>query len=52
MLDRVDEIELADLRSGRDEYSNLKLAAGPRKPSKSPPYSPNLRSRRQQFGGY
>lgn len=27
MLDRIDEIELADLRSGRDEYSNLTLAA-------------------------
>ncbi len=27
MLDRIDEIELADLRSGRDQYSKLNLPA-------------------------
>lgn len=27
MIDRIDELELAALRSGRDEYSNLKLPA-------------------------
>jgi hypothetical protein len=27
MIDRIDELELASLRSGRDEYSKLKLPA-------------------------
>lgn len=27
MIDRIDELELASLRSGRDEYSGLKLSA-------------------------
>jgi hypothetical protein len=27
MIDRIDELELAALRSGRDEYSHLKLPA-------------------------
>jgi hypothetical protein len=27
MIDRIDELELASLRSGRDEYSRLKLSA-------------------------
>jgi len=27
MIDRIDELELADLRSGRDQYSNLNLPA-------------------------
>ena len=27
MIDRIDELELASLRSGRDEYTNLKLTA-------------------------
>ena len=27
MIDRIDELELASLRSGRDKYSKLKLQA-------------------------